>query len=217
MNNNIWPRRISGIVIVASVLAASSVNAATTDPVEMLYNFQATGQFQSFDPNTGRSTYVISAVGRAPRVKENGTIRARGKDDRDDDDYKVVLTDAAITFDAFNPTSPAPVVNFSCQGCKLTYPDGSTFTSDSNVSLQGRAFFLYGPVAPNPASPIITIRMAGCSGLREVAGVGKLANKVGSICFNGVFDFDVSNPASLPGTITGSSNCTIVTHTPVVR
>jgi hypothetical protein len=41
------------------------------------------------------------------------------------------------------------------------------------------------------------------------------ANKVGSICFNGVFNFDVSNPTSLPPTITGESNCTIVTHTPV--
>jgi len=216
MNNNKWLRNLSAIAISAvSVLAISSVNAATTDPVEMLYNFQATGQFQSFDPGTGKSTYVISAVGRAPKVKENGIIRARGNKDMDDDDYKVILDDAAITFDAFNPTAPAPVVNFDCQGCKLTYPDGSTFTSDPSVPLQGRAFFLYGPVAPNPASPIITIRMAGCSGLREIAGVGKLANKVGSICFNGVFDFDVSNPASLPATISGASNCTIVTHTPV--
>lgn len=217
MNNKNWIGKISGIAICAvSVLAVSSVNAATTDPVEMLYNFKATGQFQSFDPSTGKSTYVISAVGRAPSVRENGIIRARGKDDVDANDYKVVLTNAAITFDAFNPTNPAPVVNFSCQGCRLTYPDGSTFTSDQNVPLQGRALFLYGPVAPNPASPIITIRMAGCSGLREIAGVGKLANKVGSICFNGVFDFDVSNPTSLPATITGASNCTIVTHSPAM-
>ena len=218
MNNKNWIGKISGIAICAAgALAVSSVNAATTDPVEMLYNFQATGQFQSFDPNTGKSTYVISAVGRAPSVKENGIIRARAKDDVDENDYKVMLTNAAITFDAFNPANPAPVVNFSCQGCRLTYPDGSTFTSDPSVPLQGRAFFLYGPVTPNPASPIITIRMAGCSGLREIAGVGKLANKVGSICFNGVFDFDISNPTSLPATITGASNCTIVAHTPAVQ
>ena len=216
MNNNNWIKKIGCMAIcAASIFAVSSVNAATPDPVEMLYNFQATGQFQSFDPSTGKSTYLISAVGRAPNVRENGIIRVRGKDDVDENDYKVILTNAAITFDAFNPTNPAPVVNFSCQGCKLTYPDGSTFTSDPSVPLQGRAFFLYGPVAPNPASPIITIRMAGCSGLREIAGVGKLANKVGSICFNGVFNFDMSNPTSLPATITGASNCTIVTHSPV--
>ena len=209
-------KTISRIAIcVASVFAVSSVEAATSDPVDMLYNFQATGKFQSFDMATGKSTYLISAVGRAPRVKENGIVRPRAKDDDDDDGYKVILSDAAITFDAFDPTHPAPVVNFSCTGCKLTYPDGSTLTSDPNVPLQGRAMFLYGPVAPDPTSPIITIRMAGCSGLRETAGVGKLAHKVGSICFNGAFNFDVSNPTSLPATITGESNCTIITHTPV--
>lgn len=216
MNNNNWIKKMGCIAFCAvSSLSVSSAGAATPDPVEMLYNFQATGQFQSFDPTTGKSTYLISAVGRAPNVRENGIIRARGKDDADENDYKVILTNAAITFDAFNPTNPAPVVNFSCQGCRLTYPDGSTLTSDPSVPLQGRAFFLYGPVAPNPTSPIVTIRMAGCSGLREIAGVGKLANKVGSICFNGVFNFDMSNPTSLPATITGASNCTIVTHSPV--
>jgi hypothetical protein len=212
MNKSNWVKTINGIAMcAASVFAISSAQAATSDPVEMLYNFQATGQFQGFDQASGKTTYAISAVGRAPRIKENGLIRTRGKDDDDDDGYKVTLTDAAITFDAFNPANPAPVVNFSCTGCKLTYPDGSTLTSDPNVPLEGRALFIYGPVAPNPATPnILTIRMAGCSGLRETAGVGKLANKVGSICFNGVFNFDATNPYS----ITGESNCTIVTHSP---
>jgi hypothetical protein len=90
-------------------------------------------------------------------------------------------------------------------------------TSDPGVPLQGRALFLYRPVAPNPSSPIMTIRMAGCAGLREVAGVGRLANHVGSICFNGVFNFDLSDPGRLPATITGNSNCTIVTHTPAQK
>jgi hypothetical protein len=108
-------------------------------------------------------------------------------------------------------------VNFSCEGCTLTYPDGSVLTSDPNVPLEGRALFLYGPVAPTPNNPVATIRMAGCSGLHEIAGKGKLAGKVGSICFNGVFNFDMSNPGALPATITGASNCTIVTHTPVMQ
>ena len=219
-NNNIWFRQSVRVALfVVSTLAISTVQAGTPDPVEMLYNFQATGHFQSFDPNTGQSTYVISAVGRAPKISGNGIIRHRDSRDKDDDDFKVVLTDAAITFDAFNPNdpnNPPTLVNFSCQGCKLTYPDGSTFTSDPSVPLEGRAFFLYGPVAPKPGSSIMTVRMAGCSGLRETAGVGKLANKVGSICFNGVFDFDVSNPNSLPPVITGASNCTIVTHSPAM-
>ena len=199
----------------AGLLALTVAHAAqtTTDPIDMLYNFQATGQFQSYDPTTGKSTYLITAVGHAPRVRENGIVHPRSQFD-DDDNYTVNLTDALITFDPFDPSNPPPIMNFTCQGCKMTFPDGSTLVSDPDVPLEGRALFLYGPVNPQPDSAIMTVRMVGCSGLKEVAGVGKLANKVGSICFNGVFDFDLSNPNQLPATITGSSNCTIVTHTP---
>jgi len=38
---------------------------------------------------------------------------------------------------------------------------------------------------------------------------------VGSICFNGVFNFDISDPTKIPATLTGSSSCTIVLHTPM--
>lgn len=211
MNKSNWVKAISGIAAcAASAFAISSAEAAASDPVEMLYSFQATGQYFGADAS-GKVTYAISAVGTAPNIKANGIIRS-SKHDGDDDDYKVVLTDAKITFDKFDFSNPSPVVSFSCEGCKLTYPDGSTLTSDPNVPLQGRALFAYGPVAFNPATPkLFTIRMAGCSGLHEIAGVGKLANKVGTICFNGVFNFDTNNLSS----ITGSSNCTIVTHTPL--
>jgi hypothetical protein len=192
----------------ACILIIPNTSAAASDPVHMLYDFQATGQFVSFDPYTGKSTYSISAVGKAPKVTGNGIVKPRVGDD---DAYTVVLSNALITFDAFNPANPDPIVNFTCEGCTLAYPDGSILTSDPSVPLQGRAFFLYGPVAPQANSSIITIRMAGCSGLRETAGVGSLANKVGSICFNGSFDFDQNNPA----VIKGESNCTIVAHTPV--
>jgi len=216
MNISSSVKRVSSIAIsISSLIVISAAGAATTDPVGMLYNFQATGHFQSFDNATHQSTYLISAVGKAPKVGENGIVRQPRAGE--DDGYTVVLSDAAITFDAFDPNNPAPTVNFSCEGCKLVFPDGSTLTSDPMVPLEGRALFVYGPVAFNPASPIMTIRMAGCSGLRETAGVGKLANKVGSICFNGTFDFDMSNPAMLPANITGESNCTIVTHTPIPR
>jgi len=212
MNKRNWLKIISAIAMCGTgVFAVSTAGAVTSDPVEMLYTFQATGQFQGFDPSTGKSTYNISAVGQAPIVKENGLVRPRN--DGDDDAYKVILTNAAITFGAFDfqNIKNYPVVNFSCTGCKLTYPDGSTLTSDPSVPLEGRALFTYGAVAPNPATPnVVTVRMAGCSGLKETAGVGKLAGKAGTICFNGVFNFDAVNPQS----ITGSSNCTIVTHTP---
>ena len=186
MKKTSWVATMSGVAIcAASMLVVSSAVAAPSDPVEMIYNFQATGTFDSFDPATGKSTYLISAVGRAPSVRDNGIIRPPRKDDRDDrggrgddddDDYKVILTDAAITFDGFDPAT-ASVVNFSCEGCKLTYPDGSVLTSDPNVPLQGRALFLYGPVAPDPSNPIMTIRMAGWSarngGARQTGQQGR--------------------------------------------
>jgi hypothetical protein len=59
--------------------------------------------------------------------------------------------------------------------------------------------------------------MMGCAGLQETAGKGKLAGMVGSICFNGVFNFDLSNPPASLAAITGSSNCTITLHTPFQR
>jgi hypothetical protein len=209
MKRYTWLKRFSMFATyTAFILVISNTLAAANDPVNMLYDFQATGQFVSFDPASGQSTYNISAVGLAPKVAGNGVIKPRTGDD---DRYTVVLSNALITFDAFNPASPDPIVNFTCEGCTLAYPDGSIMTSDPSVPLQGRAFFLYGPVAPQADSSIITIRMAGCSGLREIAGVGSLANKVGSICFNGSFDFDRNNPS----VIQGESNCTIIAHTPV--
>lgn len=206
-----WAKTLSTLVLsVSSLLAVAHAEAAKRDPVEQLYNFQATGSF--FGADASGITYEISAIGRAPRVTGSGNIVPRSKQEQDDDDFKVVLTGAKITFKNFDPS--APIVNFSCEGCELTYPDGSKLTSDPAVPLEGRAFFLYGPVAPTPNNPVVTIRMAGCSGLKEIAGKGKLAGKVGSICFNGVFNFDMSIPGVLPSTLTGESNCTIVTHSP---
>jgi hypothetical protein len=196
-------------LVVASVYLFSGVGTAAADPVNLLYNFQASGQFTSAGANG--STYTINAVGRAPRISSNGIIATPRSEE--DDGYTVVLTNAAITFDNFDPKKD-PIVNFSCHGCKLTFPDGSILESDPHVPLEGRALFLYGPVAPNPLTPnLMTIRMAGCSGLRETAIKGKLAGKVGSICFNGSFNFDMANMS----VITGESNCTIVTHTPVMQ
>lgn len=211
MNKFRFLTTIRGVALSLGVLLATGASAAK-DPIEQLYNFKAIGQFAGADAS-GNITYEISAIGHAPRVTGNGSVLPRSKQEQDDDSYKVVLSGAKITFNGFNPS--APIVNFSCEGCQLKYPDGSTLTSDPNVPLQGRALFLYGPVAPAANNPVVAIRMLGCAGLREIAGAGKLAGKVGSICFNGVFNFDMSNPSALPATITGESNCTIVTHTPV--
>jgi hypothetical protein len=194
------------------VVHGAHADPKVSDPVNLLYDFQATGTLMGYDQATGKFTYAISAEGRAPRVKENGLIRPPETEDRDG--YKVSLSGAQITFDAYDPANPPAVIQFTCAGCTLKFPDGSVLTSDEFVPLEGRALFLYGPVAPDPTKPIASIRMMGCAGLREINGTGRLANKVGSICFNGEFNFDVSDPNTLPATLTGQSNCTIVMHTP---
>ena len=204
---------IKTITLWGALLGTVCVHAEyqSSDPVELLIHFQATGQFIAFNPTSYETSYLISAKGIAPEVKDDGSIRAH-----DFEDHKnVIIEGAKITFGPFDPMSPPPIVNFGCEGCTLTFPDGSVLESDTNVPLNGRAFFLYGPVAPDPTQAIATIRMAGCAGLRETANMGRYAGKVGSICFNGVFDFDVSDPTTIPATLTGSSNCTIVLHTPV--
>lgn len=214
MNNNLM-RMISGAVFCMASMFTVSSASAQTDPVNMLYNFQATGQFSGMAD--GKFVYAISAVGRAPRVKENGIVGVAK--DVEEEDYKVLLSGANISFDAFDTSNPQnfpAIVNFSCKGCTLKFPDGSVLTSDPSVPLEGRALFLYGPVAPSATSPIMSIRMAGCSGLRATPDSGgKLAGKVGTICFNGEFNFDVSNLPQSMSSLTGVSNCTIVTHTPM--
>lgn len=215
MKNSKWFKQLIIGFLCAGILSAVTAHAASiaADPVGMVYQFVATGEFQSVDPATGKITYVINADGQAPRVQPDGLVQSRVSKN---DASKVRLSGAEITFDPYNPASPPPVINFTCAGCKLSFPDGSTLISDPGVPLDGRGLFIYGPVAPEPGKTIMTIRMVGCSGLREISGVGRLANKVGSICFNGVFDFDVSNPNVIPLTLTGDSTCTIVMHTPAV-
>ena len=122
------------------------------------------------------------------------------------------LEGAQITF-AGAPTDP--IVPFTCLpgSCKITFNDGSVLVSDAGVPLQGRAIKMWGPVVasrdfdPNGVFPT---RILGCGGLKEIAGKGKLAGMVGSICFNGVLNFNANNPSVL----TGSSDCTITMHTP---
>jgi len=204
------------LVMMLGVFGAYTTSAENTptEPTELLIKFLATGEFSGFDPSTGETSYIISADGIAPEVADNGVIKP--PETPFDKERRVTLNNAEITFGPFDPSSPPPIVGFNCQGCTVTFPDGSVLTADTaNVPLDGRALFVYGPVAPDPSQAIATIRMMGCAGLRETAIQGRYAGMVGSICFNGVFNFDVSDPTVIPNTLTGSSSCTIVLHTPV--
>ena len=179
------------------------------EPVELLVDFKIGGQFTGFTP-VGEAIYTIGGPGYAPKkIFKNGEISDKIKDNR----QVAVLEGAQITF-AGDPN--APVVRFGCiaGSCKMTFKDGSVLISDAGVPLEGRAINMWGPVvmSPNfdPVNGIYPIRILGCGGLKEIAGKGRLAGMVGSICFNGMLNFNKNNQMVL----TGSSKCTLTLHTP---
>lgn len=181
------------------------------DPITLLIKFHATGTYAGLNKK-GQMVFDIRATGRVPHIMDDGVVVPRAGNSPS----IATLTGAKISFANFDFSAPPKTVPFTCKGCVLTFKDGSVLKADPSVPLHGRALFVYGPVNYNPNKPYAqTIRMAGCSGLRETASKGLLAGKVGSICFNGVFNFNVGNlPYSLKH-ITGSSDCTITMHTPM--
>jgi hypothetical protein len=116
----------------------------------------------------------------------------------------------------FSGAPTDPVINFTCipGSCTLTLEDGAVITSDAGVPLDGRAVNMWGPVINSPdfdpQNGIMPIRIMGCGGLKEIAGKGKAAGMVGSICFNGALNFNQNDFTQL----SGSSKCTITLHTP---
>ena len=174
------------------------------EPVELLVDFKIEGNFTGMT-ELGMPIYTIGGPGYAPKkIFKNGEISDKIKPQR----QITALEGAQITF-AGTPTDP--VVRFSCLpgSCKMTFKDGSVLVSDAGVALEGRAINMWGPVinSPNfdPVNGIIPIRILGCGGLKEVAGKGHLAGMVGSICFNGILNFNQFDQSVL----TGSSKCTL--------
>jgi len=181
------------------------------EPIELLINFQISGQITGND-NLGAPIYTIGGPGYAPKkIFKTGEITDRIKDSR----LVTELEGAQITFSGA-PTDP--IVNFTCLAgsCNMAFEGGSVLTSDAGVPLTGRAANLWGPVVNSPdfdpVAGIAPIRILGCGGLKEINGEGPYAGMVGSICFNGVLNFNANNSSVL----TGSSKCTITLHTPVV-
>ena len=86
---------------------------------------------------------------------------------------------------------------------------GSTFEIVDGMPLTGRAFPGLGPVEDPYETGTLTLRMSGCAGVREATGMGRYANKVGSLCLNGTFTFNNDFSGQ------GVSNCTIVLHDPI--
>jgi len=86
---------------------------------------------------------------------------------------------------------------------------GSVFEINEGMGLTGRAFPGLGPVEDPMLTGTMSLRMAGCEGIREVSGAGKYAGKVGSLCLNGTFTFDQNFNGK------GVSNCSLVIHDPL--
>jgi len=188
----------------------SKRNKHQVEPVELLVDFKITGNFGGFT-DAGIPFYTLGGPGYAPKkIFDNAEIA-----DKIDPERQVTMLEGAkITF-AGAPTDP--VVRFTClpNSCRMTFNDGSVLESNAGVELEGRAINAWGPVinSPNfdPVNGIIPIRILGCGGLKEVAGEGRLAGMVGSICFNGILNFNQNDQTVL----TGSSKCTITMHTPM--
>jgi len=188
---------------------ADEDNEDQVEPVELLINFQVSGNFAGFTEQ-GIPFYTIGGPGYAPKkIFSNGEISDGIKERR----QVAQLEGAKITFSGA-PTDP--IVRFTCLpgSCNMNFKDGSKLVSNAGVELEGRAINMWGPVinSPNfdPVNGIMPIRILGCGGLKEVAGKGRLANMVGSICFNGVLNFNQNDQTIL----TGSSKCTLTLHTP---
>jgi len=131
-----------------------------------------------------------------------------------------------------------PVINWTCNTCTMVVA-GTTYRSivdlpgmfpDASIQamrMQGRAFTGLGPVEMGMLSAqSMSVRMAGCSAVVGVAGPN--AGKVGTLCLNGTFTFDLAgivytmvNGQPVPDMQntqirgTGTSNCITVLHTPM--
>ena len=176
------------------------------EPITLLVNYQITG---IADPTSG--AYIVGGPGFVPpNIFPNGEISDAVLPGR----QIAKLEGAKITF---SDAADAPIVHFTCLpgSCTMKFKDGSVLVSNAGVDLQGRAINMWGPVFKSPkfdpTNGIYPIRIMGCGGLKEVAGKGHLANMVGSVCFNGVFNFNKFDQSVL----TGSSKCTITMHTPM--
>lgn len=213
MNKNYLKYFLQTIVLLSSLIGfqanADDGHRKQVEPVELLVDFKIAGTFTGFT-DLGLPIYTIGGPGYAPKkIFKNAEISDKIKKER----QVTTLEGAQISFSG-NPSDP--VVRFTCLpgSCKMIFKDGSILQSDAGVSLEGRAINFWGPVVKSPSfdplNGIIPIRILGCGGLEEVAGKGKLAGMIGSICFNGILNFNQNDQTVL----TGSSKCTLVLHTP---
>jgi hypothetical protein len=188
------------------------------DPVNKMYLFNYTGTVYSVETNsrTGQLTELERPI---------GTVVGQAAFPQSFYDL-AGATIGYLTGKGPMPAMPA-VIPWTCNKCTLK-TGGSTYTSVVQVPgdfpdgsaeamrMQGRAFTGLGPVEMTKISPMsLSVRMAGCSAVVGTDGPNK--GKVGTICLNGTFTFDLAS--ALTGgalTGTGTSNCITVLHTPIM-
>lgn len=197
-------------LITTAYADTDDVRSQQVEPITDLINFQIKGVMNTTTSATGPVYYTVGGPGYAPpTIFPNGEVSDAIVPKR----QVVTLKGAQITFTGA-PTDA--IVKFTCLpgSCEMDFKDGSRLVSNAGVQLQGRAINMWGPVYKNPAyvpNRVLPIRILGCGGLKEVAGKGRFANMVGSVCFNGVLNFNLQNRTVL----SGSSKCTITMHTPI--
>jgi len=127
------------------------------------------------------------------------------------------------------PSVPA-MIPWTCNTCTMKV-GGSTYRSVVDMAsafsagsiaamkMEGRAFTGLGPVEVGQLSAqSMSVRMAGCSAVVGVEGPN--AGKLGTLCLNGTFTFDLagidlSNMMKSDIVGSGTSNCTLVLHQPL--
>jgi len=121
-----------------------------------------------------------------------------------------------------------PVIPWTCNHCNLVVGDNTYISivdtagsgmfdqgsSIEDMRMKGRAFTGLGPVEVGQISAqSMSVRMAGCSAVVGTAGPD--AGKVGTLCLNGTFTFDLAGIPQGKLTGTGTSNCITVMHKPL--
>jgi len=180
--------------------------------------FDYTGTVYSVDTNSNSAQ--LTSLDR-----EVGTVEGQAAFPMD---FAVLAMGAKAFMDGVGPLPAIPAsINWTCNHCNLkvgsnryvsivdTAGSGAfDAASIEAMRMEGRAFTGLGPVEMGQVSAqSMTVRMAGCS---AVVGVdGPDTGKVGTLCLNGSFTFDLAALAAGNLTGTGTSNCVTVMHTPM--
>jgi hypothetical protein len=116
-----------------------------------------------------------------------------------------------------------------CAPCRITLNDGGVLDAivdnpatpwlETDIPLTARLLPELGSVSTTDTLRPVQMRTVGCMGLKEIAGRGKLANKQGTLCFNGVVKLP-SWPANAAafgaiGSIGLESDSTLTVHNPL--